>query len=154
MAEIKCGFDSGPSGPGCDLLMTYGPTLLVNIGFDPAHDPATNPTAVPTPGIMDVHALVDTGASECCIDSLLASQLKLPIVNRRQISGIHGSHTANVYLAQVYVQFLGVTINGAFAGVDLKAGGQIHSALIGRTFLRHFKLSYEGKTGTVIISSD
>ena len=45
-------------------------------------------------------------------------------------------------------------MNGAFCGVDLKAGGQIHSALIGRTFLRHFKMIYEGKTGTVTITSD
>jgi predicted aspartyl protease len=153
MVEIKCGFDSGPSGQGCDLLVNYGPTLLVDVGFDPIHDPATNPTNIPTPGIRGVNALVDTGATECCIDSMLAAQLNLPIVNRRQISGIHGSHTANIYLAQVHVQFLAVTINGAFAGVDLKAGGQVHSVLIGRTFLRHFKLTYEGKTGTVIISS-
>lgn len=45
-------------------------------------------------------------------------------------------------------------MNGAFAGVDLKAGGQIHSALIGRTFLRHFKMIYDGRTGTVSLSND
>ena len=154
MVEIKCGFGSGPAGPGCDLLIYYGPTLLVNIGFDSTHDPVSNPQGVPIPGITDVRALVDTGATECCIDSLLAAQLRLPIVNRRQIAGVHGSHLANVYLAQVNVPSLGVTMNGAFAGVDLIAGGQVHSALIGRTFLRHFKMIYEGKTGTVTLSSD
>ena len=29
---------------------------------------------------------------------------------------------ANVYLAQVHVSSLGVTMNGAFSGVDLKQG--------------------------------
>ena len=154
MAETKCGFDSGPLDTGSDLLVLLGPTLRVNIGFDPNHDPVAKPRAVPIPGIKGVQALVDTGATECCIDSLLAVQLNLPLVNRRQIAGVHGTHTANVYLAQVHVSSLGATMNGAFAGVDLKAGGQVHSALIGRTFLRHFKMVYEGKTGTVTLSSD
>jgi predicted aspartyl protease len=154
MVETKCGFDSGPAGAGCDLLVSLGPTLRVNIGFDPNHDPIANPHGVPIPGITDVNALVDTGASECCIDSLLAAQLNLPLVNRRQISGVHGAHTANVYLAQVHVPTLGFTMNGLFAGVDLIAGGQVHGALIGRTLLRHFTMVYEGKTGTVSITSD
>jgi predicted aspartyl protease len=136
------------------LLVAHGPTLFVDIGFDPNHDPVANPRGVPVPGITGVQALVDTGATECCIDSLLAVQLNLPLVNRRQIAGVHGSHLANVYLAQVHVPILGMTMNGAFSGVDLRAGGQIHSALIGRTFLRHFKMIYEGKTGTVILTSD
>jgi hypothetical protein len=37
--------------------------------------------------------------------------------------------------------------------VDLIAGGQMHGALIGRTLLRHFKMVYEGTTGTVTITS-
>lgn len=154
MAEAKCGFNNTSTVPGCDLLVAHGPTLFVDIGFDPNHDPVANPQGVPVPGITEVQALVDTGATECCIDSLLAAQLNLPLVNRRQIAGVHGAHLANVYLAQVHVPSLGMTMNGAFSGVDLKAGGQIHSALIGRTFLRHFKMIYEGKTGTVILTSD
>ena len=142
MVEAKCGFNNSPNVPGCDLLIAHGPSLLVDIGFDPAHDPSNKPGGVPAPGITGVNALVDTGATECCIDSLLAAHLNLPIVNKRQIAGIGGSHTVNVYLAQVHVPALRVTMNGAFAGVDLKACGQIHSALIGRTFLRHFKMIY------------
>jgi hypothetical protein len=36
-----------------------------------------------------------------------------------------------------------------FAGVGLKAGGQPHHALIGRSFLQNFRLEYEGQTGSV-----
>lgn len=154
MVETKCGFNDTPEKQGRELLVLFGPTLRVDIGFDPNHDPAANPQGVPVPGIKGVQALVDSGATECCIDSLLATQLNLPLVNRRQISGVHGQKETNVYLAQVHVPSLKMTMNGAFCGVDLKAGGQIHSALIGRTFLRHFKMIYEGKTGTVTITSD
>lgn len=152
MVQTKCGFDSGPQGSGADLLMLNGPTLLVNIGFDP--DYKAGAQAPPKAGIELMHALVDTGATESCIDNLLAAALKLPIVDRRSVSGSAGRHVANVYLAQVHIPTLRYTIYGAFAGVDLAAGGQPHSALIGRTFLRGFTMVYEGRTGTVTLSND
>lgn len=152
MVQTKCGFDSGPEGTGAELLALNGPTLLVDIGFDPQYGPnSTNP---PAAGIQKLPALVDTGAAESCIDNLLAATLKLPIVDRRSISGSAGAHMANVYLAQVHIPSLNFTIYGAFAGVDLAAGGQWHSALIGRTFLRSFTMTYEGRTGTVMLSND
>jgi len=54
-----------------------------------------------------------------------------------------------MHLAQIYVPTVNFTFVGAFAGVDLVAGGQAHTALIGRTFLRYFTLTYFGLTGTV-----
>lgn len=151
MAKTKCGFDDGPSGSGSELLTLLGPTLIVDIGFDPKFNAKTS--MIPTPGIKGIKALVDTGASESCIDNLLAAQLNLPIVDRRPISGSSGSHMANMYLAQIHVPSLKFNIYGVFAGVDLKAGGQIHSALIGRTFLQSFTMIYEGQTGSVTISN-
>jgi hypothetical protein len=125
--SCECGFDDIPGGQkGSVLLVSQGPTLL--------------------------KALVDSGATESCIDSLLAAQLNLPIVDRRNVSGVHGSDPVNMHLAQVYVPALGTTINGAFAGVHLTAGGQVHQALIGRTFLRHVSMVYDGRTGKVTIS--
>lgn len=152
MAQTKCGFNDGPKGSGSELLVLLGPTLLVNIGFDPKFRPSRVETA-PTPGIKNIEALVDTGATESCIDNLIAAQLKLPIVDRRPIAGVSGSHMANMYLAQIHISSLKFTIYGIFAGVDLRAGGQAHSALIGRTFLQHFTMIYEGKTGNVILSN-
>jgi predicted aspartyl protease len=150
----RCGWDDIPGGAsGSESLVTWGPTLIVDIGFDPDYDmnAAQNP---PVPGLQDLHALVDTGATESCIDNLLAAQLNLPVVDRRFVSGAHGSQEVNVYLAQVHVRSLAFTINGAFAGVELRAGGQSHSALIGRTFLQHFTMTYEGRTGTVILFAE
>ena len=153
MVQTKCGFDTGPSGAGQDLLVQLGPTLAVNIGFDPSYIPQLSQTP-PVAGIAGVHALVDTGASESCIDNLVAAQLQLPVVDRREISGVSGKLEVNVYLAQIHVPALTFTIYGAFAGVDLMSGGQMHVALIGRTFLRNFTMIYEGRTGTVLISND
>ena len=60
----------------------------------------------------------------------------------------------SVHLAQIYIPDLDTTIYGQFASVNLTEGEQTHYALIGRTFLRHFSMAYEGRTGSVIISND
>jgi hypothetical protein len=153
MPETKCGFDDIPGGAtGSQLLVYYGPTILVDIGFDPNFK-AAPVTPVPVPGITGIRALVDTGAGESCTDSVLATQLNLPIINRVMNSGIHGGQELNMHLAQVRVPSLNFTIYGAFAGVHLVAGGQSHHALIGRTFLKGYTMLYEGRTGTVTLSS-
>jgi hypothetical protein len=132
MPETLCGFNDQPNGAsGSEMLAAWGPTLLVDIGFDPNYK-SEPPFVVPKAGIGGIHALVDTGAGESCIDSLLAGQLNLPIVDRRPISGVHGSLLVNMYLmylAQIHVPSLLFTIHGAFAGVELAAGGQVHKAI-------------------------
>jgi len=151
MPSTSCGFDSIPGGAsGQILLVSYGPTLKVDIGFDPAFNNTS--VGIPAAAIKNVDALVDTGATESCIDSLLAAQLNLPIVDRRAICGVHGSNEVNVHLAQIHIPSLGRTIVGAFAAVDLVAGGQVHKALIGRTFLQNLTMVYEGLTGKVTLS--
>ena len=156
MPSTKCGWDNASGQKGCDALVAFGPTLVVHIGFDPQYKFVPGQLhAAPKPGTPNpVNALVDTGATESCIDAGLAMQLNLPIVDRRSVGGIGGAHEVNMHLAQIYVPSLEFTIHGAFAGVNLIAGGQPHLALIGRTFLQHFTMVYEGLTGTVTLTRD
>jgi hypothetical protein len=154
MAKVKCGFNNVVGGvSGRDQLTHWGPTLLVDIGFDPNFK-ATVPPTIPAPGRKNIDALVDCGAKESCIDSVLAAQLNLPIIDRRHVAGSGGKHEVNYHLAQIHVPSLNFTIYGQFAGVHLQSGGQRHLALIGRTFLQYFTMTYEGRSGNVIISSD
>jgi predicted aspartyl protease len=126
----------------------------VNIGFDSTYNPAVVPLRMPVLPPEPLWALVDTGAMESCIDSDLAMQVNLPIVDRRHIAGAHGAKEVNVHLAHIHVPSLAFTLHGLFCAVDLAAGGQRHRALIGRTFLKHFTMIYEGRTGTVTLSND
>src|SRR5262245_47477459 len=89
MARTLCGFKDTPQAPARGLLVGIGPTLLVKIGFDPDYDPAK--PGIPKLPDPPFPALVDTGATESCIDSGLAMRLNLPIVDRRKISGVHGA---------------------------------------------------------------
>jgi Aspartyl protease len=150
--QTKCGFNDQPGAKGCDTLVAHGPTLFVDIGFDPTFVAGKSSTR-PALAATQLWALVDTGATECCIDTDLAKKLALPIVDRRKIGGISGLKEVDVYLAHLHVPTLNFTIYGSFAGVDLIAGGQKHYALIGRTFLQHCTMVYEGLTGTVTIST-
>jgi hypothetical protein len=81
----------------------------------------------------------------------VAGRLVLPIIDRRICSGIGGATRVNVYMAQVYVPSLPHMLFQAFSGVELEAGGQRHSVLLGRTFLQQFAMQYNGKTGEVVI---
>jgi len=153
MSEAQCGFDSIPGGrSGAELLVTIGSTLLVDIGFDDTWVPRPYVTK-PQAGITSVSALIDTGATESCIDDLLATQLALPVFDIRPISGVGGRHEVKMYLAQIYVPSLETNIIGGFAGVHLAAGGQPHRALIGRTFLKNLVMTYDGKTGSVVLKA-
>ena len=145
MPAVDCGFQNNP-----DALARFGPTLIVRIGFDENFEPGEGRT--PDLPENEYHALVDTGAGESCIDSALAATLNLPVVDRRPVSGVHGQEEVNVHLAQIYFPNLDWTTYGQFCGVHLHAGGQPHSSLIGRTFLRYFSMQYDGPSGSVIIS--
>lgn len=153
MPRAKCGFNDTDVAKGHDALVVCGPTLLVDIGFDADYKPDAKPLVIPKSAIQGIWALVDTGATESCIDSDLASQLLLPIIDRRKISGVGGEHEVNMYLAQIHIPSLAFTVYGVFAGVNLAAGGQPHRALIGRTFLRGFTMIYTGTTGDVELYS-
>jgi predicted aspartyl protease len=160
MAIVECGFPAGLTVQGQaplsgkDALALHGPTILVDIGFDPAIFGAALPSIpgatgapVPIPAVQ-VPALIDTGAAESCIDEQLAKQLQLPLINTTVRSGISGSVTLNMYLAHVTIPNL-VTEYGQFTGVHLQAGGQVHRALLGRKLLDDVLLVYDGVTGLV-----
>ena len=146
MPTTDCGFNDP------DELELYGPTIAVVIGFDPHYQvsagvpPNLSPNRLP--------ALIDTGADASYIDASLASELNLPVADRQVLIAASGVVDASVHLAQIYIPDLDTTIYGQFASVNLTEGEQTHYALIGRTFLRHFSMAYEGRTGSVIISND
>ncbi len=145
MLQVECGFIDKT-----ELLVHFGPSISVQIGFDSSYRPkSSSKPKLPT---NEYHALIDTGAQLNCIDSAVAAGLKLPIINEVSVSGAHGSGKVNVHLAQIHIPAFPYTIYGAFCGVHLHVGGQTHSALLGRTFLQSMKMTYEGNTGSVVLS--
>ena len=150
-----CGFSNIEGIPGRETLVRFGPTLEVRVGFDISfwRALATDNAGVAQPVIPSVvfPALVDTGATDSCIDDSLAEQLQLPIVDEIPIVGVGGAHQAQVYLAQIYIPALRIGYSGQVLGAQLSDGGQVHRVLIGRDLLQHLHLVYDGPSGAVNI---
>ena len=146
MPIVSCGF------PNIEQLIQYGPTVRVRVGFDPNFRPVSG--NLPDLPQEQIAALVDTGATLSCIDTSLIGSLDLPVVGEEDFSGIAGSSKHSMHLAQIRIADLAITLYGRFAAVDLFAGGMPHSVLLGRTFLQYFRMSYEGRTGNVIIENE
>lgn len=140
MISINCG------RPNRLELVIAGPCVEINIGFDPN----CTPGQTPRPSISYVQALIDSGASHSSIDETLASQLGLPAVDKLPIDGISGGYMATIYMAQIQFSNHPFTIWGRFAGVNLSR--RRFKTLIGRTFLQHFTMHYDGQTGAVTLT--
>jgi predicted aspartyl protease len=161
-----CGFSTVVQVPGTDppqtvsgrdLLIQHGPTAWVEIAFNAeffhpdgavVQRAIANVHAQPLPSQL-VPALIDTGASDSCIDEDLAQQLQLPLIDRQHGSGIGGTESFNVYLGHIRIAALGFIQYGRFMGVRLAAGQQPHRALLGRTLLQGMLLVYDGRDGSV-----
>lgn len=93
-------------------------------------------------------ALIDTGASETCIDAGLAISLGLPAVDRQLISTPLGQDYILRYLARVELPDFNVGKVESIPGVHLSEGGQYHRLLIGRDLLQDMVLTYDGTAGS------
>ena len=149
MHSIQAGFRSGRAGESpSDLLVRLGPTILVDIGLRSRSKAGERPNLAE----KRVKALIDTGAGGDCIDDELAQRLQLPIHDEGEISGVGGRHRAFIYTARIYIPQLDKLLFQPFTGVKLYEGEQWHRVILGRSFLRHYRLAYEGATGQVGIT--
>lgn len=136
-----------PDGrPDHTALIDYGPTITVVVS------PLDDPPQPPTEGHTTL-ALVDTGATQSCIDIEVAESLGLPVVDFVTIAGAAGASRHPLYAAKVAIPTLEMFEFGAFAGVDLGPGEQPHRVLLGRTFLQSTVMIYDGVRGQVTIAS-
>ena len=142
----QAGFKKGKDGKSpSDLLVELGPTLKVDIGLRRSVGSDGKPD-LPEKG---VRALIDTGAGGDCIDDALAKSLGLVVHEEGFISGVGGRHWASTYMARIYVPSLNRLLFQSFTGVKLEEGGQWHRVILGRTFLRRHRMTYNGANGQV-----
>lgn len=151
MPSLQAGFKVGKNGLSTtDLLVDLGPTVLVDIGLKSRSASGQRPDLAE----KGIKALIDTGAGADCIDDDLAVRLGLPITDEGEISGVGGRHRAFIYTARVYVPGLNRLLFQRFTGVRLEGGGQWHRVILGRTFLRQYRLTYDGPSGGVGLTAD
>lgn len=147
MPLIEAGFKNQDGTTDFTRLLNFGPTIQVIVG------PHVVPADGGEPKTKMVHALVDTGAFACMIDSKLAEELGLIAVDKAPVSGVGGAKDHPVFMAGIVVPQLDINQFGRFLGADLKDGGQSHEVLIGRDFLANTIMIYDGIRGQVTLAS-
>lgn len=147
MPIIDCGFLDDDRRPDHIALLNYGPTCQVVVtGIQGDGDSADEDDSS-----KSVHALIDTGATLSCIDEGLAQELGLPVVDVQPIAGVAGVQDHNVYMGMVIIPGLEFNQYGRFTGVGMAEQG--HKVLLGRSFLSHCIMVYDGLRGQVTIAS-
>ncbi len=106
----------------------------------------------PVPQPVSGMAMIDTGASATCIDDALAQRLGVPAIDVVQVSSAsHAATSQNVYPVQIEVVGANIRVDVPRAiGAALEPQGIV--ALIGRDFLQHCTLFYNGITGEITLS--
>lgn len=131
------------------ILYSAGPRVQVVIGQAPPPADASG-AAPPEPAVPDrtVTALLDTGATQCCITDQLAQELQLQVIDRRMVGGAAGQNEHNVYLGRIAIPALGIEIRGRLIGVTMEPQMPV---ILGRDFLSMVVLIYDGMTGSFTI---
>ena len=127
------------------VLERFGPTIHAIVS-QPAVPNLASPQQVQS---QVVPFLIDTGANESCIDARVARALQLPVIDIIPMCGIGGVHPCDVVMCQIQIPNVSHSMSGRFACVDLE--GQPHQALLGRDFLKHVVMIYDGASGHVTI---
>jgi predicted aspartyl protease len=105
------------------------------------------PVPSPVPGL----ALIDTGASATCIDDALAQQLQLPVIDVvNMTSASHASTQQNIY--PVLIEVVGGIRIDVPRAIGANLATQNLVALIGRDFLQHCTLFYNGPAGAITLA--
>ena len=134
------------------VLLQNGPCVQVVIGLAQSFAEQIIQQGQTVPQPVSGMALVDTGASTTCIDDALAQQLGLPVIDVVQMtSASHAGTQANVYPIQMEIVGSPIKVNVPRAiGANLTPQGIV--ALIGRDYLQHCTLFYNGITGEITLS--
>lgn len=133
-------------------LVQRGPCIQVTIGLSESIARQLVQQGEQVPNEIAGYGLIDTGASSTCIDDALAQQLGFPVIDVVQMtSASHANTEANVYPIQLEIIGPGIRVNVPRSlGASLQPQGLV--ALIGRDFLQHCALTFNGFAGQVTLS--
>lgn len=135
----------GPSAPNAlhrsELLQLEGPTIPIVVRGEPGQRnfQAGYRDEFPT------NAIIDTGASEVCIDYRIAHALDLRAVDQRTIQTVGGPILVQVFLGLLEVP--GLKYRKLTRLYAPKVERVNYNALLGRSFLKDFYVTFEGPTG-------
>ena len=120
---------------------------IIEVVIRPA---AANPPTKEAVSLCATNGLIDTGASDVCIDYRLAEQLALPEIDVKNVGIVGATVPASVRLGVLEVPSLGFTeIMPLYA---FKVRHSTHEVILGRSFLRRYIVTFDGPQGIMIFN--
>ena len=129
--------------PNPEHLQEVGPRLPVQVSIADelaALHTENGETTQPAEGF----ALFDTGASRTCVDEAVLQRLGLTPTGTTQISTPSDSRSANLYVCTIDFPAYNPLRRSNHEVIGVQLAGQRCIALIGRDFLSHMILIYDG----------
>lgn len=124
----------------------FGHILPVHIaGF------GSSSQAPSVPALIETRGLIDTGASDVCIDHRLALELGLREIDQAKVGVVGGSTMAKIYLGRLIVPDVG--FDRVCPLYALKVRHPTHEVLLGRSFLENYIVTFDGPAGTFTFAS-
>lgn len=106
------------------------------------------------PGIFEDQlvskGLIDTGASDVCIDYRLAERLGLKVIDQTTVGVVGATVPAKIYLGRVVIPELG--FDRMMRLYALKVRHATHEILLGRSFLQNYIVTFNGPAGMFTFS--
>jgi predicted aspartyl protease len=131
-------------------LQMRGPILQVTVTIEENAGKALLGQGKPVPTPKTGLALIDTGASNTCIDEQAAKELGLPVIDVGfMLSATHEKVPCNIYPVLINTQIMNFN-SPRTMGAALAAQGLM--VLIGRDVLQRGTLFYNGPTGQFTFS--
>jgi predicted aspartyl protease len=135
--------------PPKTALQRRGPVVQVNVTIEQTFAKILLSQGKPLPPTESGWALIDTGASQTCIDDAVAQRLGLPVIDvALMTSASHAATQQNIYPVQIEMVGIPISIGSPRTmGANLKPQGIL--LLIGRDVLQHGTLMYNGIAGQI-----
>ena len=136
--------------PSAAELQRRGPILPVTVTIEQNMGKGLMNKGSFAPKNKDGFALIDTGASNTCIDEQAAQELGLPVIGvGAMVSASHEKSSCNIYPVLISTPVARFNAPRAM-GAALASQGLL--ALIGRDILRSCNLFYDGTSGQFFLS--
>jgi predicted aspartyl protease len=136
--------------PPMVALQRQGPVVQVSITVEQNTGKGLTAQGKPIPAPQNGLALIDTGASNSCVDDEVAKKLGLPVIDQGfMISATHQKVPCNIYPVLIATPIVSLNVPRAM-GAALGSQGLI--AIIGRDVLQNCTLFYNGPAGQFTLS--
>ena len=134
------------------VLQRFGPSVQIILTPLEAHLRSVSDKGQDPPDPISGLALIDTGASVTCVDSVAARQAGLALVDTGTMSSAtHANEIVPVFAGGLVIEAASITVNvNRAVGANLASQNLI--ALIGRDVLAKCMLVYNGLDGSFSLS--